>query len=87
VGALEAELDMIEPRAYEFGKFGLFERQAASNQTNVKATRARSRNEFDDIWTRQRLAAGEVRLHYTEVGSVPEDMRPFLSGQFLRALP
>jgi len=85
VGTLEAELEMIEARVYEFGKFGLFERQAAGNQTNVKATRARSRNEFDDIWTRQRLAAGEVRLNYAEVASVPENTRPFPSGQFRRA--
>ena len=83
-GALEAELNVIEPGGYQRGEFCFIEREAGGDEVDVEAGGTGGADEFDDIGTGERLAAGEVGLEDAELGGFVEDAGPDFGGEFVR---
>ena len=76
---------MVEPGSEERIESCFVERQARSNQTDVKTRSTRRTNKFDYVCSRERLSAREVRLQNTNFGRLPEYGRPSLGGKLSRA--
>jgi hypothetical protein len=66
---LEAELKMIEACLHQRPELGLVQRQAGSDEANVESGTACIPDEFCDVWTRKRFAAGEINLENTGFAS------------------
>ena len=81
VGALDAELHVLDAGAAEGLEAIAGEGDAARDEVGVEAGRARAGDELLEIAARERLAAGEVHLHHAERGGLGEDAAPVVGGE------
>ena len=67
VGALKAELDVIEAGFDELREFCFVEREAGGDEVDVEAGGAGGFDEIEDVGAGERFAAGEVGLEDAEL--------------------
>src|SRR5262249_49760690 len=84
-GSLKTELKMVETFRDQRIQFAFIERQAGTDQVDVKPCGPSGLDNLDYIGTNQRFAAREINLHNAEGGSLAEDARPVFSGEFILA--
>ncbi len=86
VTRLEADLDMIQPRLAERIQFLLRQADARGDQVGVEAEIARRFDQLRQIFTDQRLAAGESELHAAHRPRLTKHLNPLFGGQLLLLL-
>jgi hypothetical protein len=69
-------LQVIESGVHEICKAPFIQRQPGRDQTYVKPGSSRGADKFDEIGTRERLAAGEINLQHSCFGSFSQHSRP-----------
>ena len=67
---------MIEARRHQLAEAFGCQSQARRDQVQIQAGGVPGRNQFGEIVTRQRLAAGKVQMEDAQRGCFPEDARP-----------
>ena len=82
VGALKAELDVVEAGFDELREFCFVEREARGDQVDVEAGGARGLDEIEDVGAGEWFAAGEVGLEDAELRGLLEDTGPCFGGEF-----
>ena len=78
---LKADLDVIESGVDQCLQSCFSKADAGRDQIGVEACGARSRDEFGQIRTRQRFAAGEVRVQHSQLARLLENIDPFRGGK------
>ncbi len=81
VGALEAQLEVVEAGRDELREFGLVEREAGGDEVDVEAGGARGFYEFENVWAGEWFAAGEVGLESSKCGGLLENAGPDFGGE------
>ncbi|CAI2012950.1 Uncharacterised protein [Serratia marcescens] len=86
VAGLKTDLNMIQPGVGEGLQFLLGQADAGGDQVGVKPEIARSGDQFGQVFTHQRLAAGEAELHAAHRPRLAKHLYPLRGGQlfFLR---
>ncbi len=82
VGALEAELDVVEAGFDELREFLFVEREAGGDEVDVEAGGARGFDEIENVGAGEGFAAGEVGLENAELRGLLEDAGPGFGGEF-----
>src|SRR5260221_7409669 len=82
---LKAELDMVKAGFHKLGQTLVRKSDSRGDQVGVETRLARAFDQFGQIGTRQRLAAGEVQMQNAERGRLAENAQPVGGRKFLVA--
>ena len=83
IAGLEANLDMVQPGLAEGVQFALRQPYPGGDQVGIEPEVARGADQFRQIFTGQRLAAGKAQLNAAHRPRLAKDLDPLFGGQLL----